>query len=161
VNHLECTQCKYVNSSDAEFCGSCGSPLLRTTGIAEPAIGKSQELQLAERRIKNAYIGGTIQGTATLLFTMAAIASGSNILGLDAWALLDVGLIYGLTYGVYKKSRVCAGLLFGFTLIGGVIMLVETEMGSVYLGRIVGSVLFGYHFFRGFQGTITCHRLVS
>ncbi len=134
---------------------------LQSTIIQEPAIGKSEELQLAKRRIKNSYVGGAIVGTVTLLFTVAAISSGSNTLGLDAWALLDVGLIYGLTYGVYKKSRVCAGLLFGWAVVGGIIMLVDTQMGSVYLGRIVGSVLFGYHFFRGFQGTITYHRLVT
>ena len=96
----------------------------------------------------------------TLLFTIAAISSGDNLLGLDTWALLDVCVIYGLTYGVYKKSRVCAGLLFSWIVVGGIIILLETQMGSVSLGRIVGSILFGYHFFRGFQGTITYHRLV-
>ena len=60
MNHLEFTQCKHGNSFDAEFCSSCGSPLLRTTGVPEPVIGKSKELQLAERRIKNAYVGGAI-----------------------------------------------------------------------------------------------------
>ena len=134
--------------------------MLTSTLAPELAIGNSEELQLAERRIKNAYIGGAIRGTVTLLFTAAAIHSGSNFLGLNGWALLDVALIFGLTFGVYKKSRVCAGLLFGITLLVGVLMLLDTQTASMF-PRIVGSILFGYHFFRGLQGTMTYHRLVS
>jgi hypothetical protein len=132
----------------------------RSTQTPEPTIPSSGELQLACRRIKNAYVGGVIRGTATLIFTVAAIHSGSSILGMDAWTLFDVGMIYGLTYGVYKRSRVCAGMLFGITLIGGVVMLIDAPVGSG-LPPIFGSLLFGYHFFRGFQGTMTYHRLVT
>lgn len=160
MTQLECTSCKHANLSDAEFCLVCGSPLIQSGGVSETATGNAEEMQLAEQRIKNAYVGGVIRGTATLLLTAAAIHSGTNLFGLDAWALLDAALVYGLTYGVYKKSRVCAGLLLAISLIGSVIMLIETQIGSG-LPPIVGGMVFGYHFFRGLQGTIAYHRLVA
>jgi hypothetical protein len=114
------------------------------------------ELELAENRIKNAYIGGVIIGAVTLLFTIVAITYGDNMLGLDAWALLDVVLIFGLTFGVYKKSRVCAVLLFLYFVVSKIILFMET-------GKPVGLIvafIFGYHLFRGAQGTITYHKVI-
>ena len=116
----------------------------------------NDDLELAKTRIKNAYIGGVIIGVATLLFTIVAITSGNNILGFDAWALLDVILIFGLTFGVYKKSRVCAVLLFLYFVISKIILFMET-------GKPIGLImafLIGYHLFRGVQGTITYHKVI-
>lgn len=48
------------------------------------------DLELAKNRIKNAYVGGAIIGVMTLILTIVAIKSGHNLLGFDAFALLDV-----------------------------------------------------------------------
>ena len=117
----------------------------------------NDDLELAKTRIKNAYIGGAIIGVATLIFTLVAIRSGNNILGFDAWALLDVILIFGLTFGVYKKSRVCAVLLFLYVVISKIILFMETGKPI----GLIGAFIFGYHLFRGVQGTILYHKVVK
>jgi hypothetical protein len=58
----------------------------------------------AEKAIKNAWIAGIISGVITLLaiFFLA---------GIDLFNLIDVALIFGLAFGIYKKSRAAAVIM--------------------------------------------------
>lgn len=71
----------------------------------EPA--KIEVPDIILKRIKNAWITGIVSGSITLIFTLIAM-NGSQILGFSIWNLSDVALIFGLTFGIYKKSRACA-----------------------------------------------------
>ena len=109
------------------------------------------------KHIKYAWVAGVISGSMTLLLIVVA-ASGSTLvaeLGVDWWSLIDVVAILGLSLGIYKKSRVCALLMFIY-FVGSKIILWAT-MGNVR--GVPLAILFGYFFFQGIRGTFAYHSL--
>jgi serine/threonine-protein kinase len=118
------------------------------------STGEAQDMKW-KKSIRNACIAGTICGVLTLLVTLIAVA-GVDIPGLefDLWTLFDVFLIFALTFGIYKKNRVCAVLMFVYFV--GSKVLMWKESGSVSgLGM---ATLFGYFFLQGILGTFAYHR---
>jgi hypothetical protein len=110
----------------------------------------------AKQAIKRAWIAGVISGVITLMFTLI-VMRGTQIPGVSAWTLVDVVLVFGLSYGIYRKNRVCA-----------VVMLVYFAISKVYMmvvsGRVVGiglGLVFMYLFFKGIIGTLEYHRLIK
>ncbi len=113
------------------------------------------DIEKAEKAIRNAYIAGIVSGVITLLVTLAAVG-GVSIMGFDLWNLLDVFLIFGLTYGIYRKSRVCAITMLVYFV--GNRLLFFSELG-LSAGGLFGAILFGYFFFQGIRGTLVYHSL--
>ncbi|HUJ19713.1 MAG TPA: hypothetical protein VL197_17125 [Nitrospirota bacterium] len=106
----------------------------------------------ADVAIKKAWMAGIISGVLTLIVTLAAM-SGHSIMGFTALNLVDAVLIFGLSFGIYKKSRTCA-----------VIMLIYFIGSKIYLWKETGSLagfplaaLFGYYFYQGVTGTFDYH----
>jgi predicted Zn finger-like uncharacterized protein len=118
------------------------------------STGEAQDMKW-QKSIRNACIAGTISGVLTLLVTLIS-ASGVDIPGLDfdLWNLFDVLLIFGLTFGIYKKNRVCAVLLFVYFV--GSKVLMWKESGSV--SGLSMATIFGYFFLQGILGTFAYHR---
>ena len=129
------------------------SPPTVTIGVEAPAIQVPQEILI---KIKRAWIAGIISGSMTLLVTLLAIV-GIQILGVDAWYFTDVALIFGLTFGIYRKSRVCAIVMFVYFLASKIISMVQTGSPS---GWLMG-VLFAYFYFQGVLGTFAYHRFLK
>lgn len=120
---------------------------------AKPALSVPEDIK---KSIRGACIAGAISGCVTLAFTLLAI-SGTTLIGFSAWEFFDVALIFGLTFGIYKKSRVCA-----------VLMLVYFIAAKLYLFTQAGTpsglplaLLFGYFFAKGVYGTFRYHRLLQ
>jgi hypothetical protein len=106
-----------------------------------------------EKAIKNAWIAGIVSGSITLLVTIIA-AFGIDILGFSLWNLLDVLLIFGLTFGIYRKSRVSAVSMFVYFVASKIFIVIET-------GKVAGiplAIVFGYYFFQGIRGTFAWHQ---
>ncbi len=62
-------------------------------------------LKEAEAQIKLAWQAGIVSGTITLIFVLLSLA-GYDFTGLiDASALIDVCLRFGLSFGFYKKAE--------------------------------------------------------
>ncbi|WP_291584006.1 hypothetical protein [Clostridium sp. UBA6640] len=81
---------------------------------------------------------------------------GNSDLGLSLYSLVDVVLLLGLGFGVYKKSRVCAVILFVcFTLN----QLYTLSSGMSNGGGIILSLALGRWFFQGIVGTIDYHKI--
>ncbi len=113
--------------------------------------------EAALKHIKQAWVAGIISAGITLLVILVA-ASGSTVfakLGVDWWSLIDVVTVLGLSFGLYKKSRICAVLLFVY-FVGSKIILWAT-MGNVR--GVTMAILFGYFFFQGIRGTFAYHSL--
>ncbi|WP_291584004.1 hypothetical protein [Clostridium sp. UBA6640] len=72
------------------------------------------------------------------------------------YALILIILDLGLAFGVYKKSRVCAVMLFIFFLVCQLNTLIISGMGSI--GSFIISVAFATCFFQGIRGTIHYHK---
>ncbi|MFM7910222.1 MAG: hypothetical protein ACKPA9_35320 [Microcystis sp.] len=116
-----------------------------TDTAAENTLG----LKKANNQIKTAWITGTISGVMTLLGTLFL-----NIPDL----FIDVVLTFGLSFGIYKKSRICAVIMFGY-YIASRIFFWEILKGNP-LGLIV-SIAFIYFFWQGVQGTFAYHKITK
>ena len=104
-------------------------------------------------KIKVAWIAGLISAGITLVFVGMALM-GKPVLGVDAWALVDVALMAGLSFGVFRKSRTCAILLLALFALNKILMFEQT-------GTVTGlplTLVFLYLFIQGVVGTFQFHR---
>jgi len=108
------------------------------------------------KKIKNAWIAGLISGAATLVVTLLAV-SGVQLLGFSAWEFFDVALLLGLTYGIYRKSRVCAVLMVVYFLVSKILLFMEFGKSP----GIVMSVVFLYFYAQGVAGTFAYHKHIE
>lgn len=108
------------------------------------------------RHIRNAWIAACISGVLTLGVTLLSM-SGTAALGLDAWTLVDVALIFGLAYGIWRKSRVCAVLMLVYFLFSKIVLVVQT---GKFQGGLV-ALIFLYYYFQGVVATFAYQRLVK
>ena len=143
---------RFLSEKDCRF-------LKENTPAAIPASDKASTREAQDmtwkKSIRNAWIAGTICGVLTLLVTLIS-AAGVNIPGLefDLWNLFDVLLIFGLTFGIAKKNRVCAILMLVYFV--GSKLLMWKESGSV--SGLPVAIIFGYFFLQGILGTFAYHR---
>ncbi len=96
-------------------------------------------------------------GIACGLFTLAAglIAfSGHPLFGYTVWNLLDAAVIFLLSFGVYKKSRFCALLLFLYYVASSIFLIIDNRQYAA----IAAQVVFSSYLLRGVQGTFVFHR---
>jgi len=109
--------------------------------------------QATLRDIRNAWIAATLSGTVTLIFAAVA-ALGSPLFGIGALQFVDAALIFGLAYGVYRRSRTCAVALLAYFVLSKLIML---QAGAPASGMAV-ALAFIYFYFRGVVGTFRYHK---
>jgi hypothetical protein len=124
-----------------------------TSGRATQAQGPRRA---AARRIAYAWIAGLVSAGFTLLLILISFG-GTSIAGIDAWAFIDVVIILGLSFGTYRKSRVCAILLLAFFLLN---KLIQWEGVGNPAGLTVAAVL-TWCYVLGVIGTFQHHRLIK
>jgi len=107
------------------------------------------------KKIKHGWIVGVISGTLTLILSLLSIA-GTQIMQSSAEGLVDAVLAYGLSYGIYRKSRTCAVLLTAYFIIGKIFVYVES---GAFNGGLM-SLVFLYLLARGVEGTFQYHKLM-
>lgn len=108
----------------------------------------------AARHIKNAWIAGIISSVVTLVASLLPLF-GTSVAGFNLFNLADVALIAGLTFGIWRKSRVCALVMVGYFVASKIILVFKTGNAA---GLVVGAV-FTYYYFQGVRGTFAWHRL--
>jgi hypothetical protein len=106
------------------------------------------------KKIKNAWVAAVISGSITLIFTLVAMA-GTSIMGLGAANLVDVVFIYGLAFGIYRKSRTCAVVMLVYFVGSKILQMEQTGAPS----GIFLAVIFAYYFAMGIAGTFQYHKL--
>ena len=109
----------------------------------------------AAKKIKNACIAGLISAGVTLVFVVVSLF-GTSIASIDEWAFIDVAIVLGLTYGMYRKSRTCAILLLAFFLLNKLIMWIEAGSPT----GLPLALVFMWFFAQGVIGTFQHHKLV-
>lgn len=109
-----------------------------------------------EKHIRNAWITGTISAILTFIVSMIG-AYSENVrmqYGCDTWTLLDVALIAGLTYGIYRRNRYCAlGMLIYY--------LTCKFIAAASTGKFTGgimAIIFAYFFFQGTRASFKLHK---
>jgi serine/threonine-protein kinase len=108
------------------------------------------------KMIKGAWIAG-LASTALSLGIVLIAVFGTPLMGMNAWSFVDVGLLAGLTYGIFRRSRTCAILLFAFFLLNKVLMFMQSGSLAGTPLALVFLVFFG----RGIVGTFQFHRWKS
>ena len=69
-------------------------------------------LKSAENAIYGAWLAGAVIGVLTLIWTITAILfSSAESRGAAAAPLANVVILFALSYGVWRKNRICAVLL--------------------------------------------------
>jgi serine/threonine-protein kinase len=122
-----------------------------TARVADAAPEIPEDIR---KKIKSAWVAAAISGSITLVVTLISM-SGTDILGFSAWELIDVGLIFGLAFGIYRKSRACAVVMLSYFIISKIILMVESGKPS----GVVLSIIFIYYFWQGVSGTFAYHKL--
>src|SRR5689334_6278658 len=125
--------------------------LLIDAEISQPSIPVD-----VSKNIKNAWVAASISGLITLVFTLLAIF-GHSILGFSAWELIDAVLVFGLAFGIYKKSRTCALLMLIYFVIAKILLM--TQAGAA--NGILLALVFLYYFAMGVKGTFDYHRILA
>jgi hypothetical protein len=121
------------------------------------------DIEKANKAIKDASICGIGWGLLVLIFSFP------NVTLFD---LLGAFIIFGLAFGVYKKNKVCAMIIFilwillvidrGLVLVKGPIesenlflMLILIIVGIPFVGAL------SYFFLQGIRGTFVYHRMIK
>lgn len=112
----------------------------------------------AIKATKNGAIAACISGILTLGIVLVAIFSNSTgaiALWNDPSNFFDIVLIFGCAYGVYKKSRAAAILLFVYFIFSKLLIGIETgKAAGIGMGLV-----FLYFYGKAIQGAFTFHRL--
>ncbi|MCO5183302.1 MAG: hypothetical protein M9928_07315 [Anaerolineae bacterium] len=109
---------------------------------------------VAEKRIRDAWVMGIAAGIISILLTMI-YATGASFAHVDPWAWIEIVVIFVLSFGIYRKSRLSAILLLLFYVGSRVIFWIDEQT----LIGIPMALVFGYFFLQGVRGTIDIHRL--
>ncbi|TVX95094.1 hypothetical protein [Cohnella terricola] len=119
------------------------------------------ELTIAKNKIRNAVIAGVFCSVTTLL--MKTFGSGYLEYEYDWIFYFDLAIPVGLTLGVYRKSRVCAILLFVCYLYSKIIYLISagpmSGSDTMSLVPIMMSMGYLYMFGQGISGAFAYHKL--
>jgi hypothetical protein len=157
---MTCKVCNHINELSAVRCINCGYLLgdvsIKTKEKEIKAEEKISPLDTAIKDIKNAWMAGVVSGVLTLGITLIAM-SGVKILSYGAFELIDVALVFGLTFGIYKKSRVCAVLMLIYFLFSKFMLFQESGKFS----GIPLILVFIYYYYKGILGTFNYHKLVG
>ncbi|MBU5485739.1 hypothetical protein KQI86_15570 [Clostridium sp. MSJ-11] len=109
--------------------------------------------QKALNSIKNAWMWATFSSSVMfILFILSQV--GLMDVYMNYLIIIDILMVLGLAFGVYKKSRVCAILLFIYFIIDKIIMIISQ-------GRVTGTVwliIAGGIYIQGIRGTFYYHK---
>lgn len=166
--HKKCHHCELVNWPNDVQCRRCGSALGEVSPSASltPLNARVNGFQFADDEggafdeahalIKKGVTAGMIYGGISLLIVFFLQAFVPFADGFLKFAWLDVGIIYGLTYGIHLKSRACAGLMLVYYALSKLAMITQ---GGIGLFGIFVAIAFVKAFYQGWQGTVLYHQL--
>ena len=95
------------------------------------------------------WIAGVVAGFFTTLCVMA------GCFGLNQYNIVDIALLFGLAYGVYRRSRICAVLLLAYDVASQVMLLSRGRQPSAI--TLVSAAIFFTAYALGVIGTFVSH----
>ena len=107
-----------------------------------------------EKRIKCGWIAGVVSAGYTLVLFVLSLM-GRAIPGIDGWSIIDIFIAFGLSYGVFRRSRTCAVLLLVLFLLNKVILWTI----SPAVADLPFAFVFACFLGAGVVGTFQYHRL--
>jgi hypothetical protein len=108
--------------------------------------------------IRNGTVAAVLSASVTALVAITALVApsrtSSSLSVVQPGNLFDVGLVLGLAYGLHRRSRVCAFLLFAYALANSVFVAVVSKGLS---GLPIQLILL-YFFGKAARATLILHR---
>ena len=74
------------------------------------------DLLHAQKAIKVAWIVGVIKATGTFCLVVYSTCI-EPVLGIGFEGLVDVAIVLGLSFGIYRRSRTCAVIMVSYHLL--------------------------------------------
>jgi hypothetical protein len=109
----------------------------------------------AEKAISGGFWAAIVVACVTSLFAGLSLA-GVQLLGLNAWAFVDVALFVAIAIGIKRKSR--------FAAIAGLCLYVVERIAMMQrggAGGIVMGILFTLLFINAVRGTFAYHQMTG
>jgi serine/threonine-protein kinase len=113
---------------------------------------------IIDKKIKRARIAAMISGIITLAGATTLIYKQHefHFSLFNMLSLVDTFIIFSLAYGIYKKSRLCAVLMFEYFLLS---KLFNMSISShINVGAVLVGSVFLYFLFQGITGTFAYHK---
>jgi hypothetical protein len=149
----KCADCDSENPDDATLCVVCN----RASFIRSSPKSSNDAL----RRIKMAWVAGVISASLTLIVSLLPLFRVS-VLGFDLSGIflniLGALFVGALAFGISRKSRICAVVLFGYFTFWKVVFILQ--YGFILSGLWTGFI-FLYFFAQGIIGTFSWHSLMK
>lgn len=115
---------------------------------------ETKDLRGAEGLIRLSLWSAILSASITLVFSVIA-CFGYSFRGITPLGFIDVVFVLSLAYGIYRKSRTCAVIVFVYWVVGKIGQFIT--VGEV--ASLVAGLFFGFFFFQGIRGTFAYHRL--
>jgi len=109
-----------------------------------------------DRKIKHARIAAMVCGTVTLAGSITLIVNRTGFSLFSLLSLIDVVFIFSMAYGIYRKSRICAVLMFEYFLLSKIFNVsISTHINA---GILIIGTIFLFFLYQGITGTFAYHR---
>ena len=109
-------------------------------------------------KIKGGWIAACFSGMMTTGLIIFMYTKDEPLFSLTPTGLIfDVVLIFGLAFGIYKKSRVASTIMFIYFLASKILIYVETKQMPGFFMAIIFLVLY----FRAMIGTYEYHKFIK
>ena len=106
-----------------------------------------------EKKIRRGWIAGIVAGGFSLLLTIASLNTPADS-GMreyfNEWTFIDITIVFGLSYGVFRKNKISAILLLVFSIVPKIIAFFTT--GD--LKALSGGAIFIYFFVEALRGIL-------
>ena len=119
------------------------------TPAANPDIPTIEAPAEILKKIKGGWIAAIISAVITVVFTLVQMQQNS----LAVYNFIDVALIAGLAFGIFKKSRTCSTIMVVYFVAAKIYIMAQT--GSPR--GIIIALLFIYLYINAMIGTYQYH----
>jgi hypothetical protein len=103
---------------------------------------------MAERMVACGWIAAAIAGLATLILSL------TSSFGLTHYNLVDAALLFGLAYGIYRRSRICAVVALVYHILNRLMIFYGHDVPPI---AIVLTLMFAALYVLGVIGTFVHH----
>lgn len=118
-------------------------------------LGKSDPLQTekAIRNIKTAWIAGVIIGSLSTIMLIVSFFIKNGTIYSGPFLFLAI-LVFGFSYGIYKKSRICSIIILIMWILATLTFAINGELVPALIGAIIC-----IPFYIGLRGTLAYYKL--
>jgi len=141
-------------STDMDANNPYQSPAAAIRATAKPQLTDIPED--IRKDIRNGAIFALISCALTLGLTLYTVYVSQDD-PFAAWNFVDVGLIAAFAFGIWRKSRVAATMMFAYFLFSKILELVDTGKP----GGILLTIAFAYYFYKAMRATYRYHRFLK